>query len=158
MSSAASLIWPKVLKISLRCSPPTLRVKFCTMTRQTIVLALGGVASRLRAGEPDLDFPPLAGERERDFFLSAAAGERERDFFLSAAGERERDFFLAGAGERERAFFLSAAGERERDFFASPLALVSDLPLGTGELVGDRELDRDGILTTQLSQHAPQSF
>lgn len=85
------------------------------MTRQITVLALGGVASRLRTGERDFD-PLVAGERERDFFLGAG----ERDFFLAASGERERDFFTPD--------------------------LLSDFPLRTGEFVGDRELDRDGIL------------
>ena len=101
-----SLSYPKVPKISLRCSPPTLRVRFCTVSRAA--LTLGGVSSRLRGAS--LSLASFAGDRDRDL-SPFAAGERERDFFFSpfAAGERERDFFFASFPERELDF------ERERD-------------------------------------------
>jgi hypothetical protein len=83
--------YPKVPKISLRCSPPTLRVRFCTVSRAA--LTLGGVSSRLRG--TSLSLVSFAGDRDRDLW-PFAAGERERDFFFASVPERVLDF------ERER--------------------------------------------------------
>ena len=54
------------------------------------------------------------------------------------------------AGERSRTFAsVFATGERDLVFFASV-----GLPLRAGELVGERELDFDGMLLSHAPEHA----